>query len=138
MTAKTKSLLVRCTVFLVLAALLFVFVRPFFYIQLTQTGYNNVELKDVGVFLELSPDGSTTVKVDDREETVPKGQLKSSALNKEAMERISSRMRSQRSQEYPQFRLRRFMTWWVFPTVILYVLMFQIPPRRPYIEGGPA
>jgi hypothetical protein len=105
------------------------------YRSRTRLGHE-VALKDVGVEIMHSPDGSTTIKVDNREETVPKGQLGSSALLKEATERIASRTNAQIGQQYSEFRLRRFVTWWLCPTVLLYFLIFQLPPRRPYIEGS--
>lgn len=138
MIPKSKSLVIRCTVFLILALLLFVLVQPFFYIQRLRTS-DSVTLEEVGVSITHTPNGDTTVKVDDREQTVPKHQLEASPLYKEAMLRMSSRISSRIGQPYPVFRLRRFIQGWVLPMAVLYVVMFHVwQPRKPYIEGGTA
>jgi hypothetical protein len=98
---------------------------------------DSVALEDVGVSIIYNPNGTATVKVDDREQTIQKQELESSPLYNEAIKRISSHTTSRLGQPYQAFRPTRFIRWWLLPTIFFYVLVFHLwQPRRPYIEGG--
>ena len=90
MTQRQNELLVRWAIFTVVGVVLFLLMNPLFY-RTRIRSHSTVNLSDVGVSIQTGGDpGTTVVRVDDREETIPTGKLGSTALSKEAMERVAS------------------------------------------------
>src|SRR5262245_47400908 len=90
MTQRHKGVPIRWTLFAVFSVVCFVLLSPFIYRPRVRTSAS-VTLSDVGVTIQSGDKpGTTYVKVDDREEIIPRGQEDSSALYREATQRIAS------------------------------------------------
>jgi hypothetical protein len=134
MRQKHKGLLIRCALLAVFGVALFVLLSPFIYRPRTRTSAI-VTLSDVGVTIQSgSNPGTIHVKVDDREETIPRGQEERSALYREASQRIASN--THLGERYIAFSWFRFIRWWLPPIALAYWLLFRLwQPRRDYVEG---
>ena len=134
MTQKHKALLIRWLLLVVFGVVCFVLLSPLIYRPRTRTS-GSVTLSDVGVTIQSGgKPGTIYVKVDDREETIPRGQEESSELYREAMQRIASSTRL--GEKYIAFSWGRFIRWWLPPTALAYWLLFRVwQPRRDYLEG---
>ncbi len=135
MTQKHKGLLVRWALFAVFGVVCFVLLSPLIYQVRTRTSAS-VTLSDVGVTIQSGDQSGTTyVKVDDREETIPRGHEEDSALYGEAMHRIASNTHV--GEKYIGFSWFRFIRWWLPPAALAYWLLFRVwQPRRDYVEGA--
>jgi hypothetical protein len=84
----------------------------------------------VSLFWEMD---AVAVKVDDREERVPREQLGTSAIYQEAIARIPRDERPAVSE----VRWGRVFRSWITLTALTWWLLFRVwQPQRPYIEGA--
>jgi len=134
MTPKRKDLPIRWAIFAGLGVIFFVLLSPFIYRPRIRN-YASVSLADIGVTIQSGGQPHTTyVKVDDREETFPRGQEDNSALYQEAMRRLASS--THLGERYLAFSWLRFIRWWVPAAALAYWLLFRVwQPRREYVEG---
>jgi hypothetical protein len=137
MTPKHKDLLIRWAIFVGLGIVLFVLLSPFIYRPRIRNSAS-VTLADIRVTIQSGGQPRTTyVKVDDREETFPRGQEDSSALYQEAMSRIASSTHF--GERYLAFSWARFIRWWLPAAALAYWMLFHVwQPRREYVEGSRA
>jgi len=95
--------------------------------------YTGISYPPLGVSLFWESD-VVVVRVDDREEKVPKTQLANSPMYQEAIARLP---RSERPA-INEVRWTRVLRIWIPLTALTWWLLFRAwQPSRPYIEGGP-
>src|SRR5687768_13981885 len=124
MTQRQKGLLMRWAIFTVLGVVFFVLLSPFIYRPRTRT-HSSVTLSDVGVTIQSGAQpGTTLVKVDDREETIPSGELGSTPLSSEAMRRLVGN--TELGERYVAFSWIRFIRWWGPAAALTYWLLFRV------------
>jgi hypothetical protein len=94
--------------------------------------YTGHSYPPLGVSLFWEPD-VVVVRVDDREERVPKSQLATTPIYQEAIARLP---RSDRPA-LTEVRWIRVLRYWIPLTALSWWLLFRVwQPPRPYIEGG--
>ncbi len=128
---KRNDITVRSAILLGVAVLSLLFFASLLQRPIYRS-YTGHSYPSLGVSLFWEPD-VVVVRVDDREERVPRSQLASSPIYQEAIARLPRRERPALSG----VRWVRVMRYWVPLTVLTWWLLFRVwQPPRPHIEEG--
>ena len=133
MTRPRKSILIRLLVLAVFAAALFIVEAPLLY-HFRIRDRDTLSFAKAGVSLVFETGGVARVRIDDREEVIPKAELSASPFYQEALRRVTSRSRI--GQPYFEPCWPRILRFWLPGAVLLYFILFRWwSPRPDYVTG---
>jgi hypothetical protein len=133
MTRQRKSILIRLLVLAAFAVALFIVESPLLY-HLRIRDRDTLSFAKAGVSLVFETSGMARVRIDDREEVIPKAELSASPFYQEALRRVTSQSRL--GQPYFELCWPRLIRFWLPGAVLLYFILFRWwPPRTDYVAG---
>jgi hypothetical protein len=127
MTSERKSWIVRLLVLAAFATALFIVESPLLY-HLRIRHHDTLSFSKAGVSLVFEPGGMARVKIDDREESIPKAELSASPFYQEAVRRVTSQSRI--GQPYFELCWPRLIRLWLPGAVLLYFIFFRWWPPK--------
>jgi hypothetical protein len=96
-----------------------------------------VDLQVEGVALRQGPDGTLTIHLDGREETVMASEVDDSRIYQEALRRLPDAASAQIGERYAVWRWRRIRRWYLPIVALLGAVLFVAwKPGSPYVEGA--
>ena len=133
MTPERKSWIIRLLLLAAFMAALFIVESPLLY-HLRIRDRDKLSFAKAGVSVESEPGGMTHVRIDDREEAIPRTELSASPFYQEALRRVTSQSRI--GQPYFELCWPRLIRFWLPGAVLLYFVLFKWwPPKKDYVTG---
>ena len=135
MDPERKSIAVRITILVSGAILLFIVLSPVVYYPRTRLSATYT-LHHPDVSIDFEPGGVQRVRVDGEEALVPKAEVESNPLAKEAWRRIMDRGGPLGKPEVV-LSWPRVVRFWLLPVVLLYFFLFRWWPKKTDYVTGP-
>lgn len=130
-----RDILIRVTVLVVLSLGLLWGMSPWLKTTRTRLGAS-VNLQDEGVGLQFG-DGTVTIRLDGKEETIPSSEADDSKMYHEALQRLAGSATAQIGERYDAWSWRRVRRRYLPLVALLSVILFVAwKPRNPYVEGA--
>lgn len=136
MAWSSRDVVIRVTLLVALSLGLLWVMSPWLKTTRTRLGAS-VNLQDEGVGLQVGGDGTVTIRLDGKEETIPSSGADDSKIHQEALQRLAGSATAQIGQRYEawswRFIRRRYLPLVALLSVVLFVAW---KPRNPYVEGA--